>query len=258
MSGMENDWRSLIQGDIPPWVMRFIKSVGKTVNTYSMIKEGDEVLLAVSGGKDSLALALALSLRLKWLPVSYRLRALMINWIEHPISEEWKEKLREYFSALSIDFEIVDEHQFPESFNGDFNCYLCSRNRRRILFNYANEKGIRLIAMGHHLDDLVETSLMNLCFRASFTSMLPVQEFFNGKLYVIRPMIEIHENVTRRLAETFSLPVIKPVCPYDQTNIRSSLKPIVSQLAHIDRLTREHIYNAHHFDTSGPRRMDNR
>lgn len=243
------DYRSLISGDIPPWVMRFIKGVGKTINTYSMIKEGDEVLLSVSGGKDSLALALALSLRLKWLPVSYSLRALMINWIEHPISQESKEKLHEYFAALSIPFEIVDEHQFPQSFKGDFNCYLCSRNRRRILFERSNREGVRLIAMGHHLDDLVETSLMNLCFRASFSTMLPVQDFFDGKLYVIRPMIEIHESVTRRLSECYNLPTVKPVCPYDQTNIRAQLKPVIKSLCHIDSLTREHIYKAHSLPT---------
>ena len=92
--------------------------------------------------------------------------------------------------------------------------------------------------------------MMNLCFRASFATMLPVQEFFDGKLHIIRPLIEIHESVTRRLADIYDLPVIKPVCPYDQTNIRARLKPIISELAHIDHLTREHIYNAHHFDLS--------
>ena len=127
-------YKDLVAGDIPPWVMRFVKASGKAINRYNMIKEGDEVLLAVSGGKDSLALALALSLRLRWLPVKYRLRALMINWIEHPIDEEHKAKLREYFECLGIEFEIMDENQFPSSFKGEFNCYLCSRNRRRILF----------------------------------------------------------------------------------------------------------------------------
>ena len=243
-------YKDLVAGDIPPWVMRFVKASGKAINRYNMIKEGDEVLLAVSGGKDSLALALALSLRLRWLPVKYRLRALMINWIEHPIDEEHKVKLREYFECLGIEFEIMDENQFPSSFKGEFNCYLCSRNRRRILFEYAATNDVKLIAMGHHLDDLVETTMMNLCFRASFATMLPVQEFFDGKLHIIRPLIEIHESVTRRLADIYDLPVIKPVCPYDQTNIRARLKPIISELAHIDHLTREHIYNAHHFDLS--------
>lgn len=243
-------YQDLIDGDIPPWVMRFIKGVGKAINRYRMIQKDDEVIIAASGGKDSLALALALSLRRKWLPVTYTLKAVMIDWIEHPIPPEYKEKLRAYFSALDIDLIIFEEHQFPESFNGDFNCYLCARNRRRILFQYAEEENAKLIAMGHHLDDLAETTLMNLCFRASFSTMLPVQEFFEGKMHIIRPLIETRENVTRRLAECYDIPVIKPVCPYDQTNVRARLKPIISELSHIDKLTREHIYNAHDFSVS--------
>ena len=91
---------------------------------------------------------------------------------------------------------------------------------------------------------------MNLCFRASFSTMLPVQEFFSGKMHIIRPLIETRESVTRRLAECYDIPVIKPVCPYDQTNVRARLKPIISELSHIDKLTREHIYNAHDFASS--------
>ena len=248
---MENEKlsdRDLIKGDIPPWVMRFIKGVGKTINTYNMIQADDRVLLAVSGGKDSLALALALSLRRKWLPVDYRIDALMINWIEHPIPEEYRERLYGYFEDLGIGFTMLDEKQYPESFNGEFNCYLCARNRRRILFQYADQNDCRLIAMGHHLDDLVETTLMNLSFRGEFSTMLPVQEFFDGKMHIIRPLIEGHENTTLRLGNIYDLPVVKPVCPFDQTNIRSRIKPIVSSLCHVDKLAREHIYKAHSFD----------
>ena len=177
-------YRNLIEGEIPPWVMRFIKETGKGINEFEMIKDGDTVLISASGGKDSLALSLALSIRRKWLPIDYTLKALMINWIEHPIDDEYKQKLKEYYQALGIEFMIVDEHQFPSSFKGEFNCYLCSRNRRRILFDYAFKNDIRLIAMGHHLDDLVETRLLTLSFRARHDTMKPVQEFFDGKLYV--------------------------------------------------------------------------
>ena len=240
-------YSDLLNGDIPPWVMRFVKGVGKAVNNYRMIQGGDSVLLAASGGKDSLAMALALSIRRKWLPVDYTLKAVMIDWEEHPIPPESHERLHAYFDALGIDLTILREAQYPESFRGSFNCYLCARNRRRILFEKASEMGISLIAMGHHLDDLAETTLMNLCFRADFSTMLPVQEFFSGSLHIIRPLIETRESVIKRLAEAYDLPVVKPVCPYDQTNVRARLKPVIAELSHIDRLTREHIYNAHDF-----------
>ena len=230
---------------MPPWVMRFIKAVGKGINDFDMIRDKEDVLIAVSGGKDSLALAMALSIRRKWLPINYNLHAIMIDWTEHPIDPSYKPLLVQYFKDLDINFEIVEQSQFPTSFKDDFNCYLCARNRRRILFDIAAQRNFRLVAMGHHLDDLVETSMMNLFFRGDFSTMNPVQEFFDGKLYVIRPMIEIHEQVLKRLAQTYDIPVIKPVCPYDQTNIRADLKPIVNQLVKMDKFTREHVFKAH-------------
>ena len=237
-------YKKLIEGEIPPWVRRFIKQTGKGINDFNMIEESDQILISASGGKDSLALSLALSLRRKWLPINYRLKAVMINWNEHPVEERMLDKLKEYYNDLDIDFTVFNEMQFPSSFKGEFNCYLCARNRRRILFSYADRMGIKKIAMGHHLDDLVETVLMNLCFRANFAPMQAVQEFFDGKLYVIRPMIQVHESAIRRLAECYDLPVVKPVCPYDQSNVRARLKPIVSSLSHLDKLTREHIYSS--------------
>ncbi len=239
------DYHELLQGDLPPWVQRFVKGTGRAINRYGMISAGDHVLLAVSGGKDSLALALALSLRRRWVKDRYSLSALMINWIEHPILDENRKLLKEYFSALDIDFEILDEKQFAMDSEEDYNCYICSRNRRRLLFEYAEKKGESIIAMGHHLDDFVETALMNQFFHAVQKPMMPVQTFFNGKIHLIRPMIEIHESVTRRLAREYDLPVIKPVCPYDQTNIRSQIKPIVGELVHINSLAREHIYESY-------------
>lgn len=240
-------YRELIAGDIPPWVMRFVKLTGKAINEHEMIKDTDAILLSISGGKDSLALALALSLRLKWLPITYSLHALLINWKEHPFSDPQLSRLSEYFYALNIPLTICDESKYPASFKGAFNCYLCARNRRRILFDYAGAHTIKLIATGHNLDDLVETTLLNLAGRGSFSTMLPIQEFFGGKLHIIRPMIEVHERVISRLAETYQLPVVPSQCPYDQTNIRSRLKPIVQELVRIDRDAREHIYHAHQF-----------
>ncbi len=235
-------------GTIPPWIRRFIKQAGKNINTYRMIREGETVLLGISGGKDSLALALALSLRRKWLPIRYELRGLLINWVEYPIPEEGIEKLQSFFSLLDIPLQIKNVHMFPDSFKGVFNCYLCSRNRRRILFEEADSASLSRIALGHHLDDFVETSLMNLCFRGDFSSMQPVQTFFNGKLKIVRPLCTVRESVISKLQRETDLPVVKTSCPNAHSNIRGQLKPIIRQLSHIDSLTREHIFSAHHFE----------
>jgi len=240
--------KELNEGKIPPWIRRFVKQTGKGINRFKMIKDGDKVLLGISGGKDSLALALALSLRLKWLPISYELKAIMINWREYSINDEETNKLKEFFKILNIPFEIVKANMFPESFNNTFNCYLCSRNRRRILFEYAKEYNITKIALGHHLDDFTETTVMNLCFRADFSTMKPVQDFFKGKIYIIRPMCEVRESTIFKLARECELPVSVFNCPHKDTNLRSKIKPIIKQLSHIDKLTREHMFEAHNFE----------
>jgi len=243
----------LMEGKIPPWVRRFVKYTGRGINHHSMIRENDSVLISVSGGKDSLALSLALALRKRWLPIDYQLKALHIDWAEYPIPTDKMEALQEFFRELKIPFETTSAHMFASGFKGKFNCYLCSRNRRRILFEYARDHNISLIAMGHHMDDIVETTLINLCFRAKFESMKPVQEFFEGKLHVIRPMCEVRESKIEKIAREVRMPVAKAPCPYDKTNIRSQLKPIVSKLSSLDRYTREHIYDALNYTKDEPK-----
>ena len=104
-------YADLINGDMPPWVMRFVKGVGRAINNYRMIQGGDKVLIAASGGKDSLAMSLALSIRRRWLPVSYCLEAIMIDWIEHPIPEEKKEEKKKpkIFTVEHKKFEYSNE-----------------------------------------------------------------------------------------------------------------------------------------------------
>lgn len=249
----KKSYHELIDGKMPPWIHRLIKQAGRSINTYGMIRSGDRILLAVSGGKDSLALALAVSLRKVWLPIDYHLEGVLINWREHPIPQDKLDNLHSFFDALKIPLKIIHADMFSQSFKGDFNCYLCSRNRRRILFTEADQRDFKIVAMGHHMDDLVETTLINLCFRGNYSTMLPVQEFFSGKLHIIRPLIEVKEHALVRLAQEYDLPVAKPVCPFDQTNIRSKLKPVIRELAHIDKLTREHIFKAHEFTCRIPR-----
>lgn len=236
--------KELLSGKMTGSVSRFVKQVGRTINKYSMIKADDDVIIGVSGGKDSLVLSLALSLRLKWLPIKYNLVPIMINWKEHPMDEKKLDDIKNYFSLLGLELRVVDEDMYSDGFKGEFNCYLCSRNRRRVLFDIASRENIHTIALGHHLDDIVETCIINTAFRGHFESMQPVQEFFSGKLKIIRPMAQVHERAIMRIAENYALPVSKPVCPHERENIRVHIKPIVSSLAHIDKLSREHIYSA--------------
>ena len=229
---------------IPKWLIRTIKQAGKGINRFKMIEENDEVLLAISGGKDSLVLALCLSIRLKWLPVKYKLKALHINWREYPMPAPLLSQIRAFFEKLEIPFESYTADMQPASFKNKFNCYLCARNRKRILFDYASKHNITKIATGHQMDDIVETTLINICLRGSFSTMMPVQDFFNGKLKMIRPLCFVREPQVRLAAQRLELPVYNTICPYKETNLRLKMKPILKQLYSLDKHVYEHIFDA--------------
>ena len=229
---------------IPKWLMRTVKQTGKGINRFNMIGEGDRVLLAVSGGKDSLVLALCLAIRLKWLPIKYELKALHIDWREYPVPDKLMSEIKHYFDTLGIPLETRTADMAPQSFRGKFNCYLCARNRKRMLFDYAAESGINKIATGHHLDDIVETTMINLCLRGNFSTMMPVQDFFKGKLQIIRPMCLVRETGIALAAKRLELPVYNTVCPYKETNLRLKMKPVLNQLYQLDKNVYEHIFDA--------------
>ncbi len=227
--------------------MRFLKRTGQGLNRYRMIGDGDRVLLSVSGGKDSLALALALRMRLRFVPITYHLEAVMINWREHPHTPEALVDVRRYFQDLDIPLTIIEADMKPESFGGRFDCYRCGRNRRRILFDFVREwEGRPLIATGHHLDDLVQTTLMNMTLYGTFATMNPVQPFFDDALRVIRPLCEVREETIRTVAERFALPVSTIDCPFRTANIRSRVAPIVRDLTRLHPNAREQIFRSLH------------
>jgi tRNA 2-thiocytidine biosynthesis protein TtcA len=224
--------------------MRFVKLVGKGINRYDMIRPGDRVLVGVSGGKDSLSVALALSLRLRWLPVSYSIEALSIDWEEYPLTQEQLEDLAEFFDAIEVPLRIERARMMPDSFGGTFSCYHCSRNRKRILFERMRAQGIRKLVLGHHMDDIIETTLMNLIYHGSFATMMPVQEFFDGGLTLVRPMCLVKEQMVKNTAEFLEFPLVKPECPFHETNIRAQLKPLIRQMVHLNKQARENLYRA--------------
>jgi tRNA 2-thiocytidine biosynthesis protein TtcA len=228
----------------PPWLTRFAKLTGRGINRFGMIKEGDRIIIGTSGGKDSLALSLALSMRKKWVPIDYELKAIRIEWKEYPLSAKASTAIEDFYETLSIPIKTISATMFSPSFHGKFDCYLCSRNRKRLLFEEAERITANKVALGHHMDDIVETTLINLCFRGNFSTMMPVQEFFGGKLSIIRPLCMVKEKMVYKVAERLRLPVASLACPHKETNIRSKVKPVLQELLKIDSKTREHIFES--------------
>jgi tRNA 2-thiocytidine biosynthesis protein TtcA len=225
-------------------IKSFCKHVGRAINRFRMISSGDRILVGVSGGKDSLALCFALAERRKWVPISYELLAVHIDWMEYPLPPAQKLPLQSFLDELAIPLIPVRASIFGDVPRRRFDCYRCSRNRKRILFETAAQQGCRKIALGHTMDDVVETTLMNLAFGGEFSTMMPVQSFFGDTVTLIRPMVEVKEREVADIAGRLALPTVDIPCPNKDTNRRLLMKEIIKQLSRANRRVRENIFRS--------------
>lgn len=211
-----------------------LHQVGKTIGDFSLIKAGDHIAVALSGGKDSLSL-----LHLLWklrsrAPVAFDLTALTV----HNGSELFQSGLlEEHLKEQGIPFHIertqlaavVEGKRRP----GSPYCSLCARLRRGALYGAARRLGCNKIALGHHLDDAAETLLMNLFFEGTLKSMPPKLLAENGRTSIIRPLLGTPESLLAEFAAEQGFPVIDCGCWLcgEQDQERARMKALVSGLA---------------------------
>jgi len=216
------------------------KKVGKAIWDYQMLKEGDKVLMAVSGGKDSLCLLRIMKERIKFVPIYYEVTACYVY-----IGFEWVNKysLVRHLENEGLPYIIA---QPPSGWNnkGDYNCFWCSWNRRKSLFNLAHEKGFTKIVFAHHMDDIIETMLLNLFFNGEICTMTPYQELFEGRLAIIRPLAYVEEVELARLASMLSLPVVSSLCPNSMTSKRTLVKNMVRELKKHNKNVKKNIFRS--------------
>ncbi|MCX5680833.1 MAG: tRNA 2-thiocytidine(32) synthetase TtcA, partial [Candidatus Omnitrophica bacterium] len=181
-----------------------------------------------SGGKDSLTLLHVLLYRQKFIPVKIKLMAVHVDSgiPGFPIN-----KLIKHFQKLGVDYMIEKIDFLNGKKMEDIDCFWCSWNRRKALFGLAEKLGFNKIAFGHHMDDIVETILLNLFFRGEIGAMRPKQVLFNGKLAVIRPLAYEREDVIARFAKAQKLEnLCRYCCPHSSTSQRSTMKKILKAL----------------------------
>lgn len=162
---------------------RFNKGVVK----YRLIEDGDKILIGLSGGKDSLALLELLARRSRILKPKFTVIAVHVGMTNIPYQSDL-EYLKGYSEDLGVPFVHYETFFDPSTDTRKSPCFLCSWNRRKALFTVAKEQGCNKIALGHHMDDILETLLMNITFQGAFSTMPPKLVMRKFEMTIIRPM----------------------------------------------------------------------
>ncbi|MDD5428059.1 MAG: ATP-binding protein [Candidatus Omnitrophica bacterium] len=201
--------------------------IGKAIADYDLIEDKDRILVAVSGGKDSLTMLKLLAERQKWAPIKYELIAIHIE-TDFLCDKGLRPKLKKIFKGLGVKYHFRKIKMVQPDRKAS--CFWCSWNRRKALFLAADRLKCAKIALGHHKDDIIETLLLNMFYKGEFAAMNPRQELFGGKITIIRPLCYVEEENTRRFAKEAKFPSQVCACPNSETSKRRKMKNIIKDL----------------------------
>ena len=221
------------------------KWMEKAIMDYKMIAAGDRVLICVSGGADSMVLLDLLDSPMVFVP-SFSRVVVNIDMGFDPSFQTY-EGLRRYFSREKYEYILETSDIGPlshSSYNKKNPCFLCSRLRRKRLFEIAAEQGCNKVSLAHHRDDIIETLLLNMLYGREISTMMPNQSIFAGKLSIIRPLTYLREKLVKRYAAEQMLPAWKNLCPSSNQSKRIYIKNLLDQLEKDNRLVRDNLFRA--------------
>ena len=218
---------------------RFAKGVVK----YGLIEDDDRILVGLSGGKDSMALLELLALRSRIHKPRFSRMAVQVGMTNIAYRADL-DYLKAYSEGLGVPF-IHHETSFdPSTDTRKSPCFLCSWNRRKALFTVAKEHGCNKIALGHHMDDILQTLLMNITFQGAFSSMPPKLVMHKFDMTLIRPLCLVHEADLEELAALRGYRKQVKNCPYETASNRAQMKDVLRRLEELNPEARYSLWGS--------------
>ena len=225
-------------------LMRRIETrFNKGVVQYGLIEDGDKILVGLSGGKDSLALLELLARRSRIFRPHFSVIAAHVVMRNIPYKSDI-EYLRSYAESLGVPFVVYETEFDPTTDNRKSPCFLCSWNRRKAMFTVAKEHGCNKMALGHHMDDILQTLLMNMTFQGAFSTMPPKLVMRKFDMTIIRPMCLVHEADLTEMAAMRGFRKQIKNCPYEKDSHRSDMKGVLSALEQMNPEARYSLWSS--------------
>jgi len=227
------------------------RRIGRAMHDYAMLADGDQVLIAVSGGIDSLVLAWLLGDWRRKAPVHYELRAVHVDMEPGTDARgSTAGRVAEIVGAFGLDLHILpaiwrpDPQTLPSAASAHDLCFQCARSRRTQLFGYARQHGCNKIAFGHHQDDIIETFLLNLTSAGNISTMVPRQDLFSGRLALIRPLAYLDKGEIEQIGRDLGLEPVRSACPLSEKTRRLAIHQLAEQIYQQIPGAKEHIFAA--------------
>ena len=227
-----NEWR-LYNKDL------FAK-MRKASRDFGLIEENDSIAIGLSGGKDSTLLLYAMAVLKRTLPCNFTIRAVSLDlgW-----GNDYTD-MATFCNSLDVPFDIIPSEIGPLIFEERKEknpCSLCARMRRGVINNWAHEHGCNKVALGHHMDDVIETLLMSMFYEGRIQTFAPCAYLTRSEVTVIRPMVYVAESTITKIARQLELPLIVNKCPADGFTTRSDMKSLLLKLMADNPLIKQRI-----------------
>lgn len=217
--------------------------LNRAMRNYHLIDDGDYILIALSGGKDSLCLLDLLAMRQRIFMPRFKIEAVHVR-MDNIAYETDTRYLEDFCRQRNVYLHVVNTSFDASTDKRKSPCFLCSWNRRKKMFNLAQELGCNKIALGHHMDDLIHTALMNECFQGRFDTMPVSLRMKKMPLTIIRPLCLCHEVDIKAYAEQQDYRKQQKICPYEKESFRTDIQHIFQQMESLNPEAKYSIWNA--------------